>query len=299
MAKRRYRAGTPSEENEYPSWIARNLHLKWPQRAKKYSIERKPQSKESLRTKYQLLQRDIRRHRPPLRKSSSRHRCRIPKPPIHDRRGAWLSRVSISIPTPSEYSPGGSPRPMRVRRPAPARVAGPRHDGQTARTRMAQGRQAIIKTSTQRETGRDVTRRQVEGSLNHLGTQQCVCLTLLGIELEKAGMIPSRWLRAPPKIDLLWKLLYPLPVAPGRRHERERTTWSAKRALREGYSGGGSFRRAYLPFPLDSQPLSYLRQAFGAYVLAYYNNLVCSARAMLVEGRLILNIDIHNGIARL
>ncbi|RDH27546.1 hypothetical protein BDQ94DRAFT_153733, partial [Aspergillus welwitschiae] len=57
---------------------------------------------------------DIRRHCPPLRRSSSRRRRRIPRPPVQDRRGAWLNHVSISTPTPSQYNPGGSPRSMGV-----------------------------------------------------------------------------------------------------------------------------------------------------------------------------------------
>ncbi|KAI3041461.1 hypothetical protein CBS147353_11871 [Aspergillus niger] len=136
MAKRHYRAWTPGEEQDYPSWVARHLHLTWPERARKYSIERKPRTKESLRTKYRLLEKDIRRHRRPMCKTPSRLRRRIPWRQGRGQHRTWPSPNSISTPSPSEHR-SDDPTPLRMRMmrpPAPTRVARPQDHGQTARS---------------------------------------------------------------------------------------------------------------------------------------------------------------------
>ncbi|BCR99954.1 uncharacterized protein AKAW2_50296A [Aspergillus luchuensis] len=124
MPKRHYRAWTPGEERDYPSWVSRHLHLTWPERARLYSIERKPRTRESLRTKHRLLEKDIRRHRRPNSKPSSRLRRRIPQRKDHSQRKAWPSPISISTPTPSEHrldDPSAVAMPG-IRRRTPTRV---------------------------------------------------------------------------------------------------------------------------------------------------------------------------------
>ncbi|GAA93136.1 hypothetical protein AKAW_11248 [Aspergillus luchuensis IFO 4308] len=137
MAKRHHRAWTPGEEQDNPSWVARHLHLMWPERARKYSIERKPRTKESLRTKYRLLEKDVRRHRRPMCKTPSRLRHRIPRRLGRGQHRTWPSPVSISAPTPSEHrSDDSGPLRMReMRPPAPTRVArDTQNHGQAARS---------------------------------------------------------------------------------------------------------------------------------------------------------------------
>ena len=85
------------------------------------------------------------------------------------------------------------------------------------------------------------------------------------------------------------------PVAPGRRHERVQKGPSAKAFPVAGHSDAPIAFSIGLSTPIVPSP----RFSAIAYVLAYYNTLVCSARAMLVEGRLVLTIDIHYGLARL
>lgn len=166
MAKGHYRAWTPNEEDEYPSWVDCNRDLTWTERAKKYSKERKPRSKESLRTKYRLLQKDIRRHRHPIRKSSSR---RMPRRQARDRRDAWLSRVSISTPSPSEDGPAdsGPPRMHATRSTPPTRIVRPRDNRPTAR--MTPRPKATISPSGERQNDGGVARWRAETSWVHSG----------------------------------------------------------------------------------------------------------------------------------
>ncbi|GAA92351.1 hypothetical protein AKAW_10465 [Aspergillus luchuensis IFO 4308] len=134
MPKRHYRAWTPGEERDYPSWVSRHLHLTWPERARLYSIERKPRTRESLRTKHRLLEKDIRRHRRPNSKPSSRLRRRIPQRKDHSQRKAWPSPISISTPTPSEHrldDPSAVAMPG-IRRRTPTRVVSHQNQKQTA-----------------------------------------------------------------------------------------------------------------------------------------------------------------------
>ncbi|GLA78608.1 hypothetical protein AtubIFM55763_011622 [Aspergillus tubingensis] len=196
MAKGHYRAWTPGEEQDYPSWVARHLHLTWLERARKYSIERKPRTKESLRTKYRLLEKDIRRHRRPMCKKPSRLRRRIPRRQGRGRRKTRSSPISISTPTPSEHrSDDPSPLAMRVMRPpAPTRVARPQDHGQTARS--TQGPKSTVQSPAKCAHRRGFEMHWVrKGPRDHSG-------------YEKEHGAPSRSLVAPSKIDLLWQLLY-------------------------------------------------------------------------------------------
>ncbi|PYH68092.1 uncharacterized protein BO88DRAFT_463996 [Aspergillus vadensis CBS 113365] len=144
MPKRHYRAWTPGEEHDYPSWVARHLHLTWPERARKYSVERKPRTRESLRTKYRLLEKDIRRHRPPNCKTPSRLRRRIPQRQDHSQRKAWPSSISISTPTPSEHrlDDPSVVAMLAMRQRTPTRVASHQNQNQTVLST-----QALILTS--------------------------------------------------------------------------------------------------------------------------------------------------------
>jgi hypothetical protein len=101
--KRNYRAWTPDEERELQSWVDRHPNLKWSERARKYSIERKPRTAESLRTKHRLLKKNIRRHQRSILTERSRHRQLSAKRQRRGQREAWLSSISINTPSPSEY----------------------------------------------------------------------------------------------------------------------------------------------------------------------------------------------------
>lgn len=167
MAKRQYRAWTPEEENDYLPWVARHEHLTWPDRAKRYSIERKPRTKESLRTKFRLLEKAIRRHRRPTCQARSRIRRRIPSGQDRGLLETWSGSISISTPTPSEYSSDDQrPLPMRtMTRPVPTRIARPRQKSQVAVS--TQDMKSTAKPPTQQESRGEATRCP---SLHHPGT---------------------------------------------------------------------------------------------------------------------------------
>ncbi|GAA93322.1 hypothetical protein AKAW_11434 [Aspergillus luchuensis IFO 4308] len=219
MAKRHYRAWTPGEEQDYPSWVARHLHLTWLERARKYSIERKPRTKESLRTKYRLLEKDIRRHRRPMWKTPSRLGRQNPRRLGRGQHRTWPSPISISTPTPSEHrSDDPSPLAMRVMRPpTPTRVARPQNHGQTARS--TQGPKLTVQSPAKYAHRRGFETHWV-GFVRVRGitpgracpkrrSKQSDVLTTFSVAgYEKEHRVPSRSLVAPSKIDLLWQLLY-------------------------------------------------------------------------------------------
>lgn len=165
MARRQYRAWTPEEERDYLRWVARHEHLTWPDRAKRYSIERKPRTKESLRTKFRLLEKDIRRYR---RQARSRIRRRIPSGQDRGMWKTWSGSISISTPTPSEYSSDDQrPLPMgTMTRPVPTRIACPRQKSQVAFS--TQDMKPIAKSPIQQVSRGEVTRCP---SLHHPGTE--------------------------------------------------------------------------------------------------------------------------------
>jgi hypothetical protein len=115
LDKRNYRAWTPDEERELQSWVDRHPNLKWSERARKYSIERKPRTAESLRTKHRLLKKNIRRHRRPILTERSRPRQLSAKRQRRGQHRSWLSSISISTPSPSDYEPKGQSPEMQVK----------------------------------------------------------------------------------------------------------------------------------------------------------------------------------------
>lgn len=128
--KRNYRAWTPDEERELQSWVDRHPNLKWSERARKYSIERKPRTAESLRTKHRLLKKNIRRYRRTILTERPRPRQLSAKRQRRGQHKAWLSSISIRTPSPSDYEPKGqSPEIQVTRQKTTSRSY---HDQQTA-----------------------------------------------------------------------------------------------------------------------------------------------------------------------
>ncbi|PYH67094.1 uncharacterized protein BO88DRAFT_427262 [Aspergillus vadensis CBS 113365] len=178
MSKRHYRAWTPSKEQDYPSWVVYYLHLTWPERARKYSIKYKPRIKESLWTKYQLLEKDIRQHCYPI--------CKIPSRLRHN------------------------PSPLRIRMIrllTSTYVALPQNHGQTAQ--LIQGPKSTVQSLAKCAHRRGFKTHWVHKAYPIQWLKQSDVLTIFFIAgNEKDNGIPSRSLNAPSKIDLLWQLIY-------------------------------------------------------------------------------------------
>ncbi|GLA78706.1 hypothetical protein AtubIFM55763_011720 [Aspergillus tubingensis] len=216
MPKRHYRAWTPGEERDYPSWVSRHLHLTWPERARLYSIERKPRTRESLRTKHRLLEKDIRRHRRPNSKPSSRLRRRIPQRKDHSQRKAWPSPISISTPTPSEHrldDPSAVAMPG-IRRRTPTRVVSHQNQKQTAPSTRALKLTSQI--SAKRGSHMCLMRGLVKGWGNSPGKSMPPCrdrspltlTTFLGAGNGSERRASPRASTTSDKIDRLWRSAY-------------------------------------------------------------------------------------------
>lgn len=107
MAKRNYRAWTPDEESDLEHWVALYSDLTWSERAQRYSIERKPRSAESLRTKFRLLKNNIRRLPHSTHSGQMRPRYSSAKGQRRNQRTAQPDREIRNSPTSSVYSPQG------------------------------------------------------------------------------------------------------------------------------------------------------------------------------------------------
>ncbi|RDH26633.1 hypothetical protein BDQ94DRAFT_164322 [Aspergillus welwitschiae] len=190
MPKRHYRAWTPGEEHDYPSW--------------------------SLRTKYRLLEKDIRRHRHPNCKPPSRLRRRIPPRQDHRQRKAWPSPISIGTPAPSEHrldDPSAVAMPaMRPR--TPTRVSGHQNQNQTAPSTWAS--KLTSQFSAERGSHMCLMRGLVEGWGNSPSKSMPPCrdrspltlTTFLGAGNGSERRASPRASTTSDKIDRLWRSAY-------------------------------------------------------------------------------------------
>ncbi|KAL2801530.1 hypothetical protein BJX63DRAFT_417191 [Aspergillus granulosus] len=187
MPKRIYRAWTPGEEDRFPSWIASNQHLGWKEKARKYSVECKPRSEESLRTKLRLL---AQAKRPPsqrtrkiqsqLRRMTSKRRCR-------DHQGDWRHTSPINNPVLSEHGFKDLGPPLQsVMQREPIYAFHAPHDHQTVRPTLLATPSAKI--------------------LWDGGNAQCASIRARTVIPRIAGRVRGH--EQPRTIDLLWQVAY-------------------------------------------------------------------------------------------
>jgi hypothetical protein len=219
MAKRNYRAWTPCEESNFQSWVARHPDLTWSERARKYSIERKPRSAESLRTKHRLLKKNIRRHHRPIRTEPSRLRpsSAMGKRPGQQKAGS--SPIYIITPIPSEPSPQSQCSIMQVKA-RQTLISGSRYVRPPAQPPIQRGRAAAchgqaVRAPLERENASGdqiIPPPDVPGTDPlfpwHISRNTRHNNDLLGAGHRGRCWELSRPSGTPRKIDLLWRLVY-------------------------------------------------------------------------------------------
>jgi hypothetical protein len=222
MAKRNYRAWTPGEESDLEPWVALYPDLTWSERAKKYSIERKPRSAESLRTKLRLLKKNIRRHHRSTHRRPLRPRHSSAKGQRRGQRTARPSLISINTPTSSVYSPQGQCSALRANTQQTP-TSGSRNVRPPAQNPIHRGQPSArqtrpVKAPVERENARNALGDQGRPSPDVPDIVPCSrgvsprnCRhdnTLLGAGHHGSYLESSQPSGPHRKIDLLWRLVY-------------------------------------------------------------------------------------------